>query len=355
MKKIIALAVASAFVAPAVMAEAVIYGSLRPHVEYSKITDNSTNDLTKTRLVDDVSRIGFKGTDKLDNGLQLFWQVENRIHIGAPNSTSGFNSRDSFVGVRGNFGEVSVGKISDLTDDFVGILPGLDYWNGANASAYIFATHGDTARLPNAALYSSPVFFGGLQAKALYDFGKKTTTANYQGYQGELTYSTKLFKVGGVYKQNNDTANNGDSGTATLGAENYYKSYILGANITPVDGFDISVMWDRKKTRTAGVEARQDAWAVGASYLTGKHGIGVQYAKMGDIKNGSGTSSSDTGAYALVAQYKYSLSKQTTAIAAIGRTRNDNNAAFSMHSDSLATIGNGAKITTISAGVRTDF
>lgn len=350
MKKIIALAVASAFVAPAVMAEAVIYGSLRPHVEYS-----DTGNVTKVELVDDVSRIGFKGSDKLDNGIKLFWQVENRIRIGtrggSTTHTDGFTSRDSFVGLAGNFGEVSVGKISDLTDQFTETTSALDYWNGAT-STYIFASR-DTARLRNAALYVSPSI-AGFQAKALYDFGNKTATANYQGYQGGLTYTHKLFKVGGAYKQNNDTTSEGDQNSTPITpvSGNYYKNYSLGATVTPVAGLDVSALWVRIKTRSGATTSRQDAWAVGAIYLTGKHGFGLSYSKMSDRVDNNSTID-QTGASFLSAQYKYSLSKQTTAIATAGYTRNDNLATFNV--PGVAGVVAGSKIATVSAGLRTDF
>lgn len=50
-------------------------------------------------------------------------------------------------------------------------------------------------------------------------------------------------------------------------------------------------MWSKKIVRNAGVEVDQKAIAVGANYLTGKHGFGVHYAQKGDL-----SSTADSGA-----------------------------------------------------------
>ncbi|SFN17780.1 Outer membrane protein (porin) [Formivibrio citricus] len=372
MKKIIALAVASAFVAPAVMAEVTVYGSMRPNVEHTRISDTTNADVNKTQLIDNSSRIGFKGTDKLDNGLQLFWQVENRVRIGTAdnaNTTNGFNSRESFVGLRGNFGEVFVGKSSDLTDSFNGeVLPGLASWNTASQDMRNFIIR-DTERLNNIAQYNSPVFLGGLQAKALYDFGAKTggvTGYNYYGYQAQLAYKSQMFNVGGIYKENKDlfsyntsTAQSGTGAAAGAAAEDYYKKFILGGNITPMAGFDISAQWVREKSfdKSANNEVKVDSWGIGAAYTTGKHAVALQYAKINDYKL-NGNSAADTGAKAFGVQYKYALSKQTSFLATATRLSNDKNATYYQTTGSAQTVvqaNAGAKVTAISAGLRTDF
>lgn len=364
MKKIIALAVASAFVAPAVLAEVTVYGVAAPAVEYSDISYVDGSSLNRTRLVDNVSRIGFKGTDKLDNGLKLIWQVENRVYIGSGDSsqsTAGFNSRDSFVGVEGSFGRFLTGvQINDLVWQSKGTyLTGLQQWNETINGVH--KSVGQTeARLNNIAQYSSPIFLGGAEIKALYDFGNKTAAANYYGIQASAMYKTKLFKVGATYKQNNDTDKTGSTATTTVTpvAGAFLKTTLFGGTLTPVAGLDISAMWDRtkKKASSSAVETQQDAWAVGVNYTTGKHGFGAHYGTVKDLNT-----TANTGADFFAAQYKYALSKQTFVHASYGHVKNDSAAKLNMgttkvtESSGTYAAVNGMKVTTIAAGVTTSF
>ncbi len=378
MKKVIALAVASAFIAPAVLAEVTVYGVVAPTVEYSKISDatNATTypDLARVRLVDSLSRIGFKGTDKLDNGLKLLWQVENRVYIGSGEQTRGFNSRDSFVGVEGNAGRVIVGSaIFDLPfqarfDYLQGLINYNEVVNGVQG-----VMNQSQARLSNVAQYTSPVFFGGARVKALYDFGKKSSTSNYNGYQASANYKLNIINVGATYKQNNDTSTigqqtgsllNPDTSVATAPGA-FLKNIMVGATLTPVQGLNISAMWDRKKTKTGAVSAeiQQDAWAVGANYASGKHGFGVHYGKLGNQKNTTtGVTTNNSGANLVAGQYKYALSKQTYMHASIGYVKNDSAAGVSMGTTYVTGLGTsypaaatGVKVTTIATGVTTSF
>ncbi|SFM97300.1 Outer membrane protein (porin) [Formivibrio citricus] len=367
MKKIITLAVASAFAAPTVLAEVTVYGLAAPSVEYSKISDTTSQDLTRVRLVDDVSRIGFKGTDKLDNGVKLLWQIENRVYIGTGDTdqSTGFNTRDTFVALEGNFGQVKVGSaINDLPWQSKGdYLSGLQQWNETVNGVHKSIGQSE-ARLNNIAQYTSPVFLGGARVKALYDFGAKTTAGNYQGLQASAMYKTQMFKVGATYKQNNDTDKTGATATTTVtpASEAFLKNYQFGGTLTPVAGLDISAMWDRnkKKASASAAEYKQDAWAIGANYTTGKHGFGIHYGKVNEQKI-NGVTDPDTGAYFVAAQYKYALSKQTFAHASFGHVKNDARAKLNMGTtkvtESTGTYAaiNGMKVTTLVAGIATSF
>ena len=122
MKKTL-IAVALATLSATSMADVILYGQIKGGVEVSKIKDV---DGTVTQIVDYGSRIGFKGHEDLGNGLQAIWQLEQKVNIGGGNGSqtitlpggagtvnastaSGFGTRDSFIGLRGNFGQVTVG------------------------------------------------------------------------------------------------------------------------------------------------------------------------------------------------------------------------------------------------------
>ncbi|SFO05121.1 Outer membrane protein (porin) [Formivibrio citricus] len=379
MKKVLSIAVAAAFVAPAAMAEVTVYGSLRTGIEYSKVTDNGAdNDITRARLVDYDSRIGFKGSDKLDNGMKLQWQVENAVKVGNGSTTPGWNSKGAWIALRHQYGDVLVGSYYDLSAqlltavlDYDVVTPGLTWWQGLGNSVEGYVTTMNTKHslgvardvysgspaLNNAITYITPDI-NGFKGKVLYDFGAKTAAVNNNGMQASLTYRSKLFNVGGAYKLVNDSYQSGNA--TTLNAEDYYKNYSVGANIQPVAGWNISALWNRAKVRKSSNEVWQDGWAIGTSYRTGKHGVGLHYGRVGDYtKNGSKTS--DTGGYALGAQYSYKLSKQTMMAAALGLNRNDKYsamilpAATSFNEGGAVPVNYGAKIMEATVSIRTDF
>ncbi|MBP9528622.1 MAG: porin, partial [Laribacter sp.] len=89
-KKLIAAALASAFIAPAVLADVQIYGVMNADVESVKATGavNPAQDTkSATRVSSNTSRIGFKGDEDLGNGLKAIWQVEQWVFLDGSNGT----------------------------------------------------------------------------------------------------------------------------------------------------------------------------------------------------------------------------------------------------------------------------
>ena len=117
MKKLLAIAVAAALTAPAAMAETTLYGKL--HASAGQVKTTTTSGTTTTTVKENVveshnSRIGVKGSTELDNGLSATYGVEYGLNLDGDNGTSAtaktLNARNTFVGVKGGFGEVRVGR-----------------------------------------------------------------------------------------------------------------------------------------------------------------------------------------------------------------------------------------------------
>ena len=123
MKKLLAIAVAAALVAPAAaMAETTLYGKL--HASYGQVKDNAGNKVTGVES--HSSRIGIKGSHALNNGLEATYGLEYGINLdgdngggpvlGTPSIGGGvptdrsLMARNTFVGLKGGFGEVRVGR-----------------------------------------------------------------------------------------------------------------------------------------------------------------------------------------------------------------------------------------------------
>jgi len=99
MKKLLAIAVVAAMTAPA-MADTSVYG--KAHVSVNK-----TSGVSGLSVESHSSRVGLKGSNALDNGLTATHKLEFGVDI---TDGGGLSSRDTWVGLKGGFGEVRVGR-----------------------------------------------------------------------------------------------------------------------------------------------------------------------------------------------------------------------------------------------------
>lgn len=161
-KKLIALAVAGLVSAP-VMAQSnvQIYGIMDAGVRYLGSSENSgpagTPNLSSRYGIDQdgqaSSRLGFRGTEDLGNGMSAFFTIEQGVNV---DETSGLGGRQTFVGLTGNFGRVWLGRdfnpVRQLTNN---IDPFGATGIGNNQSLFEQQT-----RYANAVFYRTPNFNG---------------------------------------------------------------------------------------------------------------------------------------------------------------------------------------------------
>lgn len=161
MKKTL-IAVALAALPVASMADVVLYGQIKGGVQVSKVrgtpsTLGAPKSIT-TAVVDYGSRIGFKGHEDLGNGVQAIWQLEQRVDVagggkagnaGLYQSTRGFGTRDSFVGlktpagtVKAGYFAIGAGAVNDALDIWEYSDDVLDYGNAAGLATF---TRGNAA------------------------------------------------------------------------------------------------------------------------------------------------------------------------------------------------------------------
>lgn len=203
MKKLIAIAIAAL---PAVaMADVTVYGTIAAGVEANHDFAVTTGAASSGGKVDSYgSKIGFKGTEDLGNGLKTIWQVESGISIDNNNTkntngavqsgnTNTFATRDSFIGLNGDFGTVKMGRLSNFanTDSNIDAW-GNNYVNGANGFSPTNPLSGFNAiarnqtRMNNAIEYRTPNNLSGFTGQAVYAMGE-TRTANTNGNPALLT------------------------------------------------------------------------------------------------------------------------------------------------------------------------
>jgi len=117
MKKIIALAVAGAFVVPAVHAAEITLGG---EIEYVMIMEEGTDD----RISDNDNLIFVQGTDELPNGMTVTgtMQIVNDTDTGA----GSLDNQGTNLTFAGDFGSLAIGDVSgasDATGDWTDIAP----------------------------------------------------------------------------------------------------------------------------------------------------------------------------------------------------------------------------------------
>ncbi|MBU2984934.1 porin [Saccharophagus degradans] len=104
--KLLPLAVAALIATPA-FAEPTLYG--KANVAYQFADDGSDS---VTELVSNASRIGVKGSEKLEgSNLEVIYQAEFQVDFAdGDEGDSPFSQRNIFVGLKGDFGTVKAGK-----------------------------------------------------------------------------------------------------------------------------------------------------------------------------------------------------------------------------------------------------
>jgi len=297
---LIALAVAAAVAAPmAASADATIYG--RMHADFGSV---SNGDESTTAVTNNASRIGFKGSEDLGDGLKAIWQIESSIG-GDSSAFSGgtLASRNTFVGLSGGFGTALVGR-HDTPYKIIGRKVDLfgDQYGDTRAITNGF---GQDARLNNVVAYATPSM-GGFGVLAAYvapnavDNDGTDVDESKASYSINATYSSDMFWVGGAYQ---DWLGNSDF-------DDGITSLRLAGKVN-VAGFKIVGDYTGQTAKTSGADdTKLTTYGLGVAYtIGGKHVIKGQYY-MGELKNDAFSEKPkyNTGSIG----YDYKMSKKTT-------------------------------------------
>lgn len=354
-KHLIAVAVAAAVAAPAAMADTTLYGLAHVSIDALKSDQPAGKDNNNVNVSSNSSRLGVKGTEKINSNLSAIYQFETLVNISSNDgSSSGLfgEARNTFVGLTGGWGTALVGKHDtpmklvgrkyDLFGDQIGDSRNLISVGGA----------GWDLRPNNVVAYVTPAM-AGFQATLAYVTDHDVRPASpsntfdmnkYDAYSISVAYTHKIFDLGAAYERHNIDA---------VG-QNNESAYRLGAGVN-FAGVRVNALYQKASDLgfTAGKD--QSVWGAGASYTFGKNVVKAQYYKANDI---SGTP--DTGANMFAVGYDYKLSKQTTLYAAYAKTDNDAGTTTytvskSGHGDYMSVGVNGGSASAFSVGVMHKF
>jgi predicted porin len=336
-KNLIALAVA-ALASGAALAQSSnvqIYGVV--DVGFSHRSDSYVSNVSSKNAIDDGlstgSRLGFKGTEDLGNGLTALFTLEAGFAADTGNhrQSSRLFGRQAFLGLTGGFGTVIAGRLYTPHYSF---LNAIDPFKAGTVGRYrnVFeaglAAGGenlfDPTRVDNAVAYVSPTF-GGFNVTAAYSTNAIDQEHAENNHDNKVIallprYTNGPIDVGVSYHRIMDS----DSGAGVLGA---IKPMITNWAVGGTYDFKVvklAAFYDKNKLSVSNAgwdDITLKSWLLGVTVPFGKHAIQASYTQS-KLDDQTDDSAGKAKQYAL--GYTYALSKRTSFYAAIADISNDN-------------------------------
>lgn len=324
-KKLIALAIAGASVAPAAMAQTAnpvtLYGRVYLTLESVEAKSGSSPVARRSRVEDQSSLLGVRGTEDLGGGLKAFFQLETAFR--ADQAGTAFATRNSAIGLQGGWGSVLMGrwdmplKVTAFPVDAFGDL------TIAGITAVGHDRGNFDRRANNVVQYWSPSFAGfSFRVAATANEGK-TSTLSPRDTGASLTYSGGPGYAFVAYEQHKDVS-------ATVREEegvNVGGTYQLG----PVK---LGAIYEEYKKSNL---TKKKSWLGSLVYTIGKHQLIYQYQES---KDGGAAGAAQPNCDSNTLGYKYVFSKRTFFLAQYMKIDNE----------SAGTCNFGAGPLTITAG-----
>ncbi|MEN9985163.1 MAG: hypothetical protein RI925_665 [Pseudomonadota bacterium] len=182
-------AIAAACASVSALADTTIYGKVNLSLEHvaAKGAGNGQDIAPMQRVTSNLSYIGFKGEENLGNGLKAVWQVEQDINPdNCSGSCGGFANRNSFVGLKGDWGRMIAGRYDMYwTSHIAGMDSRIIGAGLAGSILSVFGTFGGYNPTPGNSRRATAALMGGRAVNVLrYD------TPNLDGWSGSLSYAT---------------------------------------------------------------------------------------------------------------------------------------------------------------------
>ena len=331
MKKFATLAVLTAIAGGAyAQSNVILFGIVDEAARYTKNGDaKSVKSLVSGGI--NTSRIGFRGTEDLGDGLKAgFWyEAGFNADSGTQSDASRFFNRRTTVSLLGGFGEARIGR--DYTPTYLGYT---DYDpfgdNGVAASSKFdlsLGTARDTGtRADNQITYLTPNNLGGFYARAAVAAGETVAGKRYIG--GRAGYGAGPIDVSGSY---------GVTRVAPLAGENNFKTYDVGASY---DFGVVKAMGYYQQSKFA--EQKIANYSIGAIVPFGTSIVKAAYTHA-NLKGRNAANvdvnSNDANQYAV--GYIYNLSKRTALYGTAAYIKNKGNATFAVSTPPAVTPAGG--------------
>ncbi|WP_233170425.1 porin [Aquitalea sp. ASV15] len=333
-KKSLAALVATLFAVPfAAHADVTIYGFISSSIESTKATGTSVANgdyKSRTRVVDDNSRIGFKGFEDLGNGTKAVWQVEQSLKYfeqGGTNDvgqTATFATRNSFVGLdNSSAGKVIVGYNDSVYKSMTNI--GLNLFGDTtaenNGSSQVYSR--GEARLKNSVHYFSPNW-SGFQIGGSYGVDESRTSSGSNGSTNAshlslaANYTNGGLQVAAGWDRTNDTGLNGAFKSSAYGTSAWSGASLTYTKLAASYKFNTGTFvgagyeFGRFDAAAAGTSSlKQDDWTLSVGQDIGAATLKLEYSSLGRLKGATAGTEDNYKAHQWALGADYNLSKTT--------------------------------------------
>lgn len=341
-RKVLALAVAAALVAPVTAGAAEVLGKQleiygRAHVSLDFVDNDTESDMA---IASNSSRLGFKGVTAINDNLDALYQIESKI-IFDEGGDNKFAGRNTFVGLGGAFGKVLVGN---QDTPLKGVRGAFDLFGDTVGDARNIMNQANF-RAKNSIQYITPNL-NGFSAKAMY----ATAYQDAEHPGGIENNDTSLYSVAIGYKVAGLTLAAGYESAEALTPADEVEGIRVAANywLGPVR---VGATYEQIEI---GSDDR-DAYGVNAAYKFGDATFKMQYVVADDV---SGVA--DSGASQLTVGLDYKLAKHTTIYGAYNLLENDDNASSYQikgghDTDVYSVVNPGDEISAFSIGLIHNF
>jgi predicted porin len=410
-KKLLAAAIAGALAAPgAALAQVEVYGFVSMALGKFKYSDSTSGaaSVSKWDVASGGSNVGVRGRETLGGGLTAWFQVETNAAMERSNNvahTSNFASRNSALGLQGNWGNFFIGQWTTPWADLESLwsVGTVGFWGpslaiigrrettgaapnpncannfsgngGVGAPAGLAPTqttcdsvegagpagggaapaHPFWRRISNSVHYQSPVF-SGFQVKVAYqtnqDKATTGTVADPSMWSSSATWSGMggRARIGFSLDGHKDftTIGQTDSGWAVKGGYNF--------------GFvDVGLAYESMEFKFPVSDCEAKQWGVALAVPVGQGAIRASYAVADDIDGtygvagscGATTAAADNGAKQWNIGYDYRFSKRTTAGFGYAQIKNDSAAFFTW--SGAPSVQNGQAVTPLAGSDPSTF
>ena len=326
------------------------------------------------------SRLGFRGTEDLGNGLKAVFNLETELSLAngqMGSSTSGTGpgtfSRAANVGLAGGFGTVTLGRQATPTyaavvgADALGTNSGglINAWVYSNVKGSVAASRISgvaVAGTTNDAMasnlqgayaagigYASPVI-AGFQAKLFSNVGNNTSGAEFTN--NGLRDMSVVYDNAGLKLQATHQVVYGKDTTAPVNEldKGQQKNTLVSASYAFGDA-TVAAAWVKTKFAEDMAATNDDlrTWTLGGKYKLGATTLGLSYTNTKDVEV---TTNKVTQVAALA---DYSLSKRTSLYALVTRANNSGLATMNGLYSANAASAAGADVTSVALGLKHSF